>query len=216
MDFKKEGSYMRRILVTFVFFVSVLSFKCAYSEDNLLAVDTGYNKESVISTDKSVQKAEDDNKVLEPQEAPLAGDDSDKELEKMKTYRELIQNKQKELEVVKLDFEKTSLILKKKEAEKEIYQIGNVIPGSAEEDGSIGNGSFQDVKDVSIDSSDIKIQLLVISDNLKEGQISMKGVLYSFREGDSLPSKLTVEKIEISGVTLRQADGAVLKLNFMD
>lgn len=207
---------MRRILVTFVFFVSVLSFKCAYSEDNLLAVDTGYNKESVISTDKSVQKAQDDSKTLEPQEAPLAGDDSDKELEKMKTYRELIQNKQKELEVVKLDFEKTSLILKKKEAEKEIYQIGNVIPGSAEEDGSIGNGSFQDVKDVSIDSSDIKIQLLVISDNLKEGQISMKGVLYSFREGDSLPLKLTVEKIETSGVTLRQADGAVLKLNFMD
>ncbi len=207
---------MRRILVTFVFFVSVLSFKCAYSEDNLLAVDTGYNKESVISADKSVQKARDDSKTLEPQEAPLAGDDSDKELEKMKTYRELIQNKQKELEVVKLDFEKTSLILKKKEAEKEIYQIGNVIPGSAEEDGSIGNGSFQDVKDTSIDFSDIKIQLLVISDNLKEGQISMKGVLYSFREGDSLPLKLTVEKIETSGVTLRQADGAVLKLNFMD
>ena len=207
---------MRRILVTFVFFVSVLSFKCAYSEDNLLAVDTGYNKESVISEDKSVQKAEDDDKALEPQETPLAGDDSDKELEKMKTYRELIQNKQKELEVVKLDFEKTSLILKKKEAEKEIYQIGNVIPGSAEEDGSIGNGSFQDVKDVSIDSSDIKIQLLVISDNLKEGQISIKGVLYSFREGDSLPLKLIVEKIETSGVTLRQADGAVLKLNFMD
>ena len=146
----------------------------------------------------------------------MAGDDSDKELEKMKTYRELIQNKQKELEVVKLDFEKTSLILKKKEAEKEIYQIGNAIPGSAGEDGSIGNGSFQDVKDVSIDSSDIKIQLLVISDNLKEGQISIKGVLYSFREGDSLPLKLTVEKIETSGVTLRQADGAVLKLNFMD
>ena len=69
---------------------------------------------------------------------------------------------------------------------------------------------------MSIDSSDIKIQLLVISDNLKEGQISMKGVLYSFREGDSLPLKLTVEKIETSGVTLRQADGAVLKLNFMD
>ena len=207
---------MRRILVTFVFFVSVLSFKCAYSEDNLLAVDTGYNKESVIFTDKSVQKAEDDDKALEPQEEPLAGDDFDKELEKMKTYRELIQNKQKELEVVNLDFEKASLILKKKEAEKEIYQIGNVIPGSAEEDGSIGNGSFQDVKDVSIDSSDIKIQLLVISDNLKEGQISIKGVLYSFREGDSLPLKLTVEKIETSGVTLRQADGAVLKLNFMD
>ena len=207
---------MRKILVIFVFFVSVLSFKCAYSEDNLLAVDTGYNKESVIFTDKSVQKARDNSKTLEPQEAPLAGDDSDKELEKMKTYRELIQNKQKELEVVKLDFEKASLILKKKEAEKEIYQIDKVIPGSAKEDGFVGSGSFQDVKEQGVDSSDIKIQLLVISDNLKEGQISMKGVLYSFREGDSLPLKLTVEKIETSGVTLRQADGAVLKLNFMD
>ena len=207
---------MRKILFISLFFVSVLSFKCAYSEDNLLAVDTGYNKESVISTDKSVQRADDDNKVLEAQEAPLAGDDSDKELEKMKAYRELLQNKQKELEVVKLDLEKASLILKKKEAEKEIYQIDKVIPGSAKEDGSVRGGSFQDVKGEGVDYSDIKIQLLVISDNLKEGQIIMKGALYSFREGDYLPLKLTVEKIETSGVTLRQADGAVLKLNFMD
>ena len=207
---------MRKILFISLFIVSVLSLKCAFSEDNLLAVDTSYSKEKAIFTDKSVQKAPDGEKTLEGQEAPLVGDDSDKELEKMKAYRELIQNKQKELEVVRLDLEKVSLVLKKKEAEKEIYQIDKVIPGSAKEDGSVGGGSFQDVKDRRVDSSDIKIRLLVISNNLKEGQISMKGVLYSFREGDSLPLKLTVEKIETSGVTLRQADGAVLKLNFMD
>ena len=203
---------MRKILFISLFFVSVLFCRCTYSEDNLLTLDRDYNKEKAATADKT----KDNDKVLEPQQAPAPEDDSDKDLERMKAYRENLENKQKELDVIKLDLEKASLMLKKKEAEKEIYQIDKVIPGNTKESGAIGGLSSQDVKDPVLDSSDMKIQLLVISDNLKEGQISLKGASYSFKEGDVLPFKLTVEKIEPSGVTLKEPDGAVLKLNFVD
>ena len=206
---------MRNILFMFLFSVSVLSmaFKCAYSDDNILALDASYNKKNTILADKSVQKAGDGDKALVTKEEPLTGDDSDKELEKMRAYRENLENKQIELDEVKLDLEKASLVLKKKEAEREIYQIDKIIPGGAKEGGV---GSSPDAKDSMLDPSDMKLQLLVISDNLKEGQISLKGASYSFKEGDVLPFKLTVEKIGPSGITLREPDGTILKINFMD
>jgi len=208
---------MRKILFISLFFVSVLVFKYAYCGDNLLAVDISYNKEKAPSQpDKSVQKSEDSDKVVQPQEGPLPDDDSNKEFKKMKAYREILENKQKELEVIKLDLEKSSLLLKKKEAEKEIYQIDKVLPQGKKEEASISNGLTQDVKDTSVDPSDIKIQFLVISDNLKEGQISLKGIPYGFKEGDSIASKLTVEKIDPAGVTFREPDGTVLKINFIN
>ena len=205
---------MRKIIL----FIFVFSLVCgyAYPEDNILALDTGYNKKDVMPADKSVQKGISDDKATRPQEAASAGDDSDKELEKMKSYRETLKNKQRELEVVKLDLERESLLLKKKEAEKEIYRIDKAIPGNAKETGAIGSLSSQDVKDSGLDSSDMKLQLLVISDNVRQGQISLKGASYSFKEGDTLPFKLTVEKIDRSGVTLKDPGGTVLKLNFTD
>jgi len=206
---------MRNILFVSLFFVSILSLKGAYSEDDLLAVNVGYNKEKTIPADKSVQKNEGGDKTVRLEEKTLSDDESDKALERMKAYRELLQDKQKELEVIKLDLEKQSLLLKKKEAEKGIYQIDKVLPGSAKR-GETSIVGVQDVTGSSIDPSDIKIQLLVISDNLKEGRISLKGGLYSFKEGDVIASKFTVEKIETQGVTLRESSGEVLKVNFMD
>ena len=207
---------MRKILLISLFFVSVLAFKHAYCEDNLLAVDVSYSKEEkALPAEKSVQKNEDSNKTAQAQEEPLPNDDSDKELGKMKAYREILGNKQKELEMIKLDLEKSSLLLKKKEAEKEIYRIDSALPASAREDTSMGDLT-RDAKEQGVDSSEMRIQLLVISDNLREAQISLKGVSYSLKEGDSILPKLTVEWIEPSGVTLRQPDGTVLKLNFVN
>jgi len=77
------------------------------------------------------------------------------------------------------------------------------------------SASFQDTKEPLIDASDIKIQFLLISGDLKESQISLKGTAYFFQEGDTVASKLTAEKIEPSGVTFRQQDGSILKLNFI-
>lgn len=206
---------MRNIVFVSLFFVSIMSFKYAYSEDDLLAVNVGYDKEKAPLADKNAQKNERGDKTVSLEEKTLSDDESDKELERMRAYREMVQDKQKELEVIKLDLEKENLLLKKKEAEKGIYQIDKTLPGSAKKD-EVSMGLVQDAAGSSIDPSDIKIQLLVITDNLKEGQISLKGSLYGFKEGDVIASKFTVEKIEPSGVTLSEPSGEVLKVNFMD
>jgi len=57
---------------------------------------------------------------------------------------------------------------------------------------------------------------LLIADNLREGQISLKGSPYVFKEGDSIASKLTVAQIEPTGITFKQVDGSTLKLNFIN
>jgi len=56
----------------------------------------------------------------------------------------------------------------------------------------------------------------MIADDLKEGQVSLKGLPYSFKEGDSIASKLTVVQIEPSGVTFKQPDESTFKLNFIN
>ena len=206
---------MRNILFVSLFFVSILSCKWAYSDDDLLAVNVSYDKEKAPIADKSAQKNEGSDKTLRLEEKTLTDDESDNDLERMKAYRELLQDKQKELEVIKLELERENLLLKKKEAEKGIYQIDNTLPGSAKKDG-MSIGGVQDTGGSSIDPSDIKIQLLVIADDLKEGQITLKGGLYGFKEGDVIASKFTVEKIEPSGVTLKEPSGEILKVNFMD
>lgn len=207
---------MRKILFASLFFVITLLARHAYSEDNVLAIESIKLKEKTATQEINAPKEGAIERFEEPAlSEPLQDDDSDKDLARMRAYREVLQNKQKELEVIKLDLEKSTLLLKKKEAEKEIYQIDRTLPRSAKEEASIG-GLTQDAKEPSVDPSDMKIQLLVISDNLREGQISLKGASYSFKEGDSIASKLTVEKIEPTGVTLRQSDGTALKLNFIN
>ena len=209
---------MRKILlIVLVFIFSLLLYKCAYSEDNILALDESLNKKEGSIPDKSVKKGEDNSTTIKTEDEKRAGDDSDKELEKMRSHRKHIENKQKELDLIKLDLEKNSLLLKERQAQKEIYQIDKAIPGSTSKEGAFaGKSTAEGLKEEGIDPSDVKIQFLLIAGGLKEGQISLKNTLYSFKEGDIIASKLRVEKIETEGITLREPDGAALKVNFMD
>jgi hypothetical protein len=208
---------MRKILFLLLFFICAAGFKYAYCQDNLLAVDTIDNKQKALTQgNKPLAKDENFSKAEVPAEETKELDDSEGGLEKIKAYREILENKQKELEVIKLDLEKSGLMLKKRQAEKEIYEIDKAIPQGKAEVSSISGSLTQGAKESLVDTSDIKIQLLVIADNLKEGQISLKGLPYSFKEGDSIASKLTVEQIELSGVTFKQPDGSNFKLNFIN
>ena len=208
---------MRKPLFLFLFFMAVAGFKSAYGQDNLLAVDTIDNKQKALPReDKPLAKDENSSKVEVPGEEVRPIDDSERDLEKIKAYREILENKQKELEVIKLDLEKSGLLLKRRQTEKEIYEIDKTLPQAKSEAPFVPGSLTPGVKEPLVDASDIKIQLLVIADNLKEGQLSLKGLPYSFKEGDSIASKLTVEQIEPSGVTFRQTDGSVLKLNFIN
>ena len=208
---------MRKPLFLFLFFMAMTGFRYAYGQDNLLAVDIIDNKQRVLTReDNPLTKDENSGKAEVPAEEVKAPDDSDGGLERIKAYREVLESKQKELEVIRLDLEKSGLLLKKRQAEKEIFEIDQALPQGKAEVSSIPGSFTQGAKEPLADILDIKIQLLVIADNLKEGQISLKGSPYSFKEGDSIASKLTVEQIEPSGVTFKQTDGSTFKLNFIN
>ncbi|MDD5610557.1 MAG: hypothetical protein PHH69_03310 [Candidatus Omnitrophica bacterium] len=209
---------MKRLLFLLVFVMAVIVFKNGYCQDNLSAIDK-------IDTKTKIQAQE--NKILPKEENPVKAeavqdetkpidDSSDQDLENIRAYREVLENKQKELEVIKLDLEKSDLMLKKRQAEKEIFEIDKALPQGKSDVSSVSGGLNQGEKVSLVDPSDIKLQLLVIADNLKEGQISLKNTPYVFKEGDSIASKLTVEQIEPTGVTFKQVDGSLFKLNFVN
>lgn len=207
---------MRKLLL-FLFFMGLAAPRYVYCQDNLLAVDVIDSRQKTAAEPaKTIPKAEEADKPAElTQEEPLPNEDMDKDFKKIKAYREHLDNKQKELEIIKLELEKSSLLLKKKQAEKEIYEIDKALPQGKK--GALETISLnQEKNEPLVDSSDIKVQLLLISDNLKEGQLSLKGTPYNFREGDMIASKLTVETIEPSSVTFRQPDNSLLKVNFIN
>ena len=208
---------MRRLLVLFLFVTALAGFKYVYCEDNILAVDVVNNKQKVLTQEnKPLTNDENSVKAEAPVEEAKPLDDSEQDFEKIKVYREALENKQNELEVIKLDLEKSDLMLKKRQAEKEIFEIDKSLPQGKAEVSSLPGSSTQGVKDSLVDASDIKIQLLLIAGDLKEGQVILKNAPYSFKEGDTIASKLTAEKIESSGVTFKQPDGSILKLNFIN
>jgi hypothetical protein len=108
------------------------------------------------------------------------------------------------------------LLLKKKEAEKEIYQIDKDLPQGRHDEASMPVLDVHGANAPLVEASDIKIQFLVIADNLKEGRIALKGAPYNVKEGDRIASKLTVETIDSDGVTFKQSDGSALRINFIN
>jgi len=209
---------MKKLLFMLVFVMAVTGFKCGYCQDNILAVDKIDNKaKAQTQEDKTVLKEQNPVQAeVALEEAKPADDTGEQDLENIRAYREVLENKQKELEVIKLDLEKSDLMLKKRQAEKEIFEIDKALPQGKSDVSSLSGGLTQGTKAPLVDASDIKIQLLVIADNLKEGQISLKGSPYVFKEGDSIASKLTVEQIEPTGITFKQVDGSSFKLNFIN
>jgi hypothetical protein len=204
---------MRRLLIALLFFASLVSIRNAWCQDNLLAVDIDSKQQALAQENKIPAQDENVDKSEAPVEEVMPLDDSEQDLKEIKAYREVLEHKQKELEIIRLDLEKSNLLLKKKEAEKEIYQIEKTLPQGKKEEIS---GFIEGVKEPLLDLSDIKIQLLLISDDLKEAQVSLKGVNYSFKEGDTIASRLTAEKIDATGVVFTQQDGSILKLNFLN
>jgi len=208
---------MKKFMFLFLLFMFIAGLKYAYCQDNLLAVDVPANKQNAaVEPDKAPAKTENTDKApAVTEDEALPKEETEQELNKIRAYRELLDNKQKELELIRIDLEKSNLLLKKKEAERDIFQIDKGLPEGKQEV-SIPGQTIQSTGVSPVDTSDMKIQYLVIADNLKEGQITLKGVPYSFKEGDCVASKLTVQKIDSDSVTFKQADGSVLKLDFIN
>ena len=122
---------MKRLLFLLVFVIAVTGLKCGYCQDNLLAVDKIDNKTKVqVQEDKTLPKEQNPVQAgAALEEVKPADDTGEQDLENIRAYREVLENKQKDLEVIKLDLEKSDLMLKKRQAEKEIFEIGNLPDG---------------------------------------------------------------------------------------
>lgn len=208
---------MRKLRVMLIIFLITAAFKHAYCQDNVLAIDTIKPKEITVEKQDNLepkQEAVDKNARLSAQETP-ADDDSQDYLKKIKAYREFIDNKQRELEFIRLDLEKNNLLLKKKEAQKQIYEIEKTLPEGKKEE-SMENVSLHRTNRPALDISGMKILLLVISGGLKEAVISLKSGAYSFQQGDEIEQGLFLENIDSNSVTLKKPDGLLFKLNFIN
>ena len=126
---------MKRLLFLLVFVMAVSGFKYAYCQDNLLAVDKIDNKaKAQTQEDKALPKEQNPVQAeVALEEAKPADDTGEQDLENIRAYRQILENKQKDLEVIKLDLEKSDLMLKKRQAEKEIFEIDKALFVSAEE-----------------------------------------------------------------------------------
>ncbi|QAT16687.1 hypothetical protein BU251_02540 [Candidatus Velamenicoccus archaeovorus] len=206
---------MRKLLILSLIFVFGMGLRLVWaSDDNLLAVD-------VSRQEKKIPPRE--NKVFSTQETPknsasvVSGqrDEFAKDLEKIKAFHEAMNDKRHAVEMIRLDLEKESLLLKEKQAQKQIYDIDNSLPLVKKEEFQKSDLSGG-LKVSGVDPSDVRLLMIVIAGGLKEGILTLKGTPYRFKEGDCVASKLTVSKITRDTLTLKQPDQTEFTLNFMD
>jgi hypothetical protein len=208
---------MRKLLILSLILIFGMAQKAAWSgDDNLLALDLPVEKKQSPAQENEASEAKEVKGKSAPivsEEEPQQDREFDKDLKKIKAFREFINEKRHDLELIKLDLEKNDLLLKEKEIQKQIYEIDKALPQGKKEEpqkGLFAGG----LNPPPVDSADIKITMLMIAGGLKEGILTLKGTAYRFREGDCIASKLTVSKITRDAVTFRQLDGTELKLNF--
>lgn len=143
-------------------------------------------------------------------------DDTDRRVEDMKTYHDILDNKQKEIDIIKLDLEKQKLLLEKKEAQKKIQDISAGLPaGEKMENASmLIKQKAELIKQVG--EEDIKILLLALADNLKEAIVSAGGRQSTVYEGTKIAEGIAVESINKTGVVFKRGNGDIFIRNFIE
>ena len=200
-------------------------------EDNL-SILGAFGKKSKDKTEPVKQAGEAENSPPQIQEvkkeaqAKEAGektfqedkmDDTDRRVEDMKTYHDILDNKQKEIDIIKLDLEKQKLLLEKKEAQKKIQDISAGLPvGEKMENASMLIKQKVELTKQAGEEEDIKILLLVLADNLKEAIVSAGGRQSTAYEGTKIAEGITVESINKTGVVFKRENGDIFIRNFIE
>ena len=150
--------------------------------------------------------------------ALLVSDETDKRVESMKAYHEALDERQKEIDIIKLDLEKQKLLLEKKEAQKHIADINENLPsGKAESsEASILSPAVKNPATDSIAAADVKVVFIVVSDKVKEAILNIKGAQRTVRESDKISDLVTVEKISKEGVLFSSSSGTGFTVNFIE
>ena len=216
---------MKRILL--VIGIVVIFYRIGYCDDNLSVLGSYGNKnkekekietktESVperVITETANKEKQDRNQEVE-MELVEDLDDTDKRVEDMKAYHDILDSKQKEIDIIKLDLEKQRLLLEKKEAQKKIQDIvSGASAGERIEDAAV----FMTRKTETtafFPEEDIKILLLVVTDNLKEAMVAVNGRQNTVYEGVKIDNNLTVESIKNTGIVFKRENGETFVRNF--
>ena len=199
-------------------------------EDNL-SILGAFGKKNKDKTEPVKQAGEADNPLPQIQEVKKEAqakeaeektfqedkmDDTDRRVEDMKTYHDILDNKQKEIDIIKLDLEKQKLLLEKKEAQKKIQDISAGLPAGEK----MENASMLIKQKVELTKQageeDIKILLLVLADNLKEAIVSAGGRQSTVYEGTKIAEGITVESINKTGVVFKRENGDIFVRNFIE
>ena len=199
-------------------------------EDNL-SILGAFGKKNKDKTEPVKQAGEADNPLPQIQEVKKEAqtkeaeektfqedkmDDTDRRVEDMKTYHDILDNKQKEIDIIKLDLEKQKLLLEKKEAQKKIQDISAGLPAGEK----MENASMLIKQKVELTKQageeDIKILLLVLADNLKEAIVSAGGRQSTVYEGTKIAECITVESINKTGVVFKRENGDIFVRSFIE
>jgi len=180
--------------------------------------ETTQSKKEKIAASENVEEQQDDT----PEEKDIFQKNEaqgiEPQLELMRKYQDKIANKEKEIEMLNLDFKKTKLILERKQLESKINEINQQLQdkGTRVEIGQLNNLLDENTspQEEEILPDDIKISLIVISENVREAILLKQGLLYRVKEGDRILPQLSVKEILPDGVLLVSQSGDEIKVGF--
>lgn len=186
-------------------------------EDNLSVLGGVNIKKKEIIQEPVETVPAPEMELIKKEIAPALADEveeTDKRVTDMKIYHDLVDGKQKEIDLIKLDLEKKELLLKKKEAEQKISDINKSLPQEASGISETLVMHPESLPAEGITAGDIKINLLILSQGGEEAIITVKGSPQTIFEGKEVGGMFTVETITNDGVMFKQTDGSVFKVNF--
>jgi|GEM_PF-4204015 len=155
----------------------------------------------ILFESAALEKKEAETKTPLPENATQGSPESDsqkeraqvkEQMETLLSYQKDLEAKQKEIDLLALELQKTDLVLKRKELQKKISEV------ELSED----SRQISDNKKDPAAAGDFKVSLVFITPQSKEAVLERAGEKIRVREGDSIYNNIFVKEITGDGVLL--------------
>ena len=155
----------------------------------------------ILFTSAALEKKEAETKTPLPDNATQGSPENDsqkeraqvkEQMETLLSYQKDLEAKQKEIDLLALELQKTDLVLKRKELQKKISEV------ELSED----SRQISDNKKDPAAAGDFKVSLVFITPQSKEAVLERAGEKIRVREGDSIYNNIFVKEITGDGVLL--------------
>ena len=155
----------------------------------------------ILFESAALEKKEAETKTPLPENATQGSPESDsqkeraqvkEQMETLLSYQKDLEAKQKEIDLLALELQKTDLVLKRKELQKKISEV------ELSED----SRQISDNKKDPAAAGDFKVSLVFITPQSKEAVLERAGEKIRVREGESIYNNIFVKEITGDGVVL--------------